>query len=87
MVSNTSEQDTDGCGDFCWRQELATVATSSDATFPQMSVRGLVVRKGRYGAAWLTSPVSLVCVCVYVSFVFTSYIWKQGNKSLLAIWW
>lgn len=34
LVSDTSEQGTDGCGDFCWRQKLATVATSSDATFP-----------------------------------------------------
>jgi hypothetical protein len=48
MVSDTSEQGTDGFGDFCWRQMLATVATSSDATFPQMNVRDLVVREGRY---------------------------------------
>lgn len=47
MVSNTSEQGTDGFGDFCRRQKLATVATSSDATFPQMNVLDLVVREGR----------------------------------------
>lgn len=35
---------TDGSGDFCWRQELATVATSSAATLPILDPAG---RKSR----------------------------------------
>lgn len=47
MVSeHVLTRSTDGLGDFCWCQELTIVATSSNATFPSISILVLGTQQG-----------------------------------------